>query len=160
MLKRTGRVIGVVVGLMGCTVAVMAEPPAPIARWTFDQGASAVSVGSLRLDGPGPRPPFYPGFPAGNKALVLDAPSWLAIPDEGHKSRFDFDNGDAITLEAWVRPDSVPGEHVYLISKGRTDSSGAKSMNQNWALRLRKQGSGLALYFLFWNRADDNMVFY
>ena len=54
-----------------------------------------------------------------------------------------------------MRPDSMPGEHVYLVSKGRTDSSGAKSANQNWALRLRKQGSRVALNFLFRSRADD-----
>ena len=144
--------------LQGVTPLVAAEPakaPAPVAQWTFDDQPTVQSLGVVRLDGDGPRSPIYPGFAANNRALVLEAPSWLAIPDEGQDSRFDFDNGDAITLEAWVRPDSMPGEHVYLVSKGRTDSSGAKSANQNWALRLRKQGSGVALNFLFRSRADD-----
>ena len=62
---------------------------------------------------------------------------------------FDFDNGDAITLEAWVKPASFTGQHVYIISKGRTESSGAKGINQNWALRLRKQ-KGLVLKKRHW----------
>ncbi|MEC9002185.1 MAG: hypothetical protein VX644_02335 [Planctomycetota bacterium] len=89
-----------------------AKPAAPVAQWTFDDQPTVQSLGVVRLDGDGPRAPVYAGFPADNRALVLEAPSWLAIPDEGQDSRFDFDNGDAITLEAWVRPDSIPGEHV------------------------------------------------
>jgi len=137
------------------TLAEPAKPAGPVAKWTFEKKSTVQSIGPVRFAGPGPRSPYYPGFATTNKALVLEAPSWLAIADEGTASRFDFDNGDEITLEAWVKLDSMHGEYAYLISKGRTDSSGAKSFNQNWSLRLRKQGSRVALNFLFRSRGDE-----
>ena len=152
-----GSILGLSVGAP-LTSAEPAKPATPVAKWSFEKESMDKSLGTVRFDGDGPRSPIYPGFAADNKALVLEAPSWLAIADEGKGSRFDFDNGDAITLEAWVRMDSINGDHVYLVSKGRTDSSGAKSVNQNWALRLRKQGGRVALNFLFRSRADDKIA--
>jgi hypothetical protein len=134
-----------------------AKPPAPVAKWTFDKESKEKALGVVRFDGDGPRSPVYPGFAADNRALVLDAPAWLRIADDKEESRFDFDNGDAITLEAWVKPASFTGQHVYIISKGRTEASGAKGINQNWALRLRKQKGLVALNFLFRSRADAQM---
>lgn len=98
--------------------------------------------------------PVYPVFPEGNKSLRLTAPAWIPIPDAGPDSFFDFDNGDEITLEAWVKVLSM-GENVYLIGKGRTESAGARSLNQNWALRLRKSGNGPRLNFLFRSRKTN-----
>ncbi|HIN95516.1 MAG TPA: LamG domain-containing protein, partial [Planctomycetes bacterium] len=134
-----------------------AKPPAPVAKWTFDKESKEKALGVVRFDGDGPRSPVYPGFAADNRALVLDSPAWLSIADDKEESRFDFDNGDAITLEAWVKPASFTGQHVYIISKGRTEASGAKGINQNWALRLRKQKGLTALNFLFRSRADAQM---
>jgi len=134
-----------------------AKQPPPVARWTFDKESTDKSLGEVRFDGKGPRAPVYPGFSPDNRALVLDAPAWLSIADEQEGSRFDFDNGDAITLEAWVKPASFTGQHVYIISKGRTESQGARGLNQNWALRLRKQKGLVALNFLFRSRAGAEM---
>jgi hypothetical protein len=67
---------------------------------------------------------------ATNQVLKLGSPAWISVPDEGANSRFDFDNGDAITLEVWVRVTSTQ-DNVYLVGKGRTYKSGKKTANQN-----------------------------
>jgi hypothetical protein len=59
------------------------------------------------------------------------------VTDPGEKSLFDFDNGDAITIEAWVNPASAPKDgNVYKIGKGRTSNPGQDANNQNYGLRL------------------------
>jgi hypothetical protein len=64
-----------------------------------------------------------------------------------------FGNGDAITLEAWVFPDSLKeGGYTYIVGKGRT---AAGSKNQNYALRLHaKKGQG-HISFLFASDKGD-----
>ncbi len=119
----------------------------PVAEWTFDDGLPADVHGAVK-QGPGPRAPYYPDFGEDNIALALRAPAWLRIVDEPEGSRFDFDNGDSITLEAWVKP-TAAGENMYIIGKGRTSDSGPKSLNQNWALRLRTLDGQPRLNFLF-----------
>ena len=91
------------------TAVEPSKPPPPVAKWTFEKEPMDKSLGAVRFDGDGPRSPIYPAFTADNKALVLEAPAWLSIADEPQESRFDFDNGDAITLEAWVKPASFTG---------------------------------------------------
>ena len=157
-MRRTFSMLCIGTCLLLCDRIMLAAEPVksspPVARWTFDDQETVPSVGAVRFDGTGPRSPVYPGFAKDNKSLVLEAPAWLRIPDEKEDSRFDFDNGDAITLEAWVKPGSIPGQHVYIIAKGRTEASGPRGINQNWALRLRKQKGMIALNFLFRSRPD------
>ena len=73
------------------TLAEPANPAGPVAKWTFEKKSTVQSIGPVRFDGPGPQSPHYPGFDTTNKALILEAPSWLAIADEGTGSRFDFE---------------------------------------------------------------------
>lgn len=66
------------------------------------------------------------------------------------QSPFDFTNGDAITVEAWVQVGSLKGgENVYVIGKGRTGLSGFAADNQNWALRVRETKGKGGISFLF-----------
>lgn len=127
-------------------------------EWLFDAEAvnagaidGIVIVGDVEPGVPGPRRPDYPGFPTTNRALRLaGAGARVEIADPGPRSLFDFDNGDAITIEAWVKPDGIrPGENCYIVGKGRTDPTSATPNNQNWALRLREMGGRGCPSFLF-----------
>ena len=107
--------------------ALAAADTAP--AWTFDgslpEGASA--VGGVALKQAGPRRPDYPRFDTQNAATKFDGlGARLEIKDPGAGSHFDFQNGDALTLEAWVRPDGLrKGENATIIGKGRTDPKAA-----------------------------------
>jgi hypothetical protein len=121
--------------------------------WTFDGAArpEVVAAGGVTFKQPGPRRPDYPRFEQTNVAASFDGKgSHLEIKDPGAASVFDFKNGDAITLEAWVKPDGLrKGENAYVIGKGRTDPKAANPSNQNWALRLRVLYETACLNFLF-----------
>jgi cytochrome c553 len=126
---------------------------APVARWEFGEEdvSRAVPVGEVQRDVPGPRTPEYPGFDRGNTAIRLDGSgAHLALADPGPHSPYDFTNGDAITLEAWVQVEGYKnGENLYVIGKGRTGAAGFAADNQNWALRLRAAGGQFGVSFLF-----------
>ena len=121
--------------------------------WSFD-GASRpelIPAGAVAFKQPGPRRPDYPRFEQTNEAATFDGKgAHLEIKDAGANSLFDFKNGDAITLEAWVKPDGLrQGENAYVIGKGRTDPKATNPSNQNWALRLRVLYDSACLNFLF-----------
>lgn len=129
----------------------------PAAHWTFDatddlpgeiHGQAGVAEGGLQQ-------PRYPGFGTDNSVLQLKAPAWLTISDTEDETRWDFDNGDAVTFEAWVRIDKL-GENMCIVSKGRTGNSGPTSINQNWAFRLRKHKGQCCVNFLFRSRPSED----
>jgi hypothetical protein len=121
--------------------------------WSFDGNApeGTATAGAVTLKQPGPRRPDYPRFEQTNIAASFDGKgAHLEIKDPGANSLFDFKNGDALTLEAWVKPDGLrKGENAYVIGKGRTDPKSANPSNQNWALRLRVLYDSACLNFLF-----------
>jgi hypothetical protein len=131
--------------------ALAAAQSVPV--WNFDGSALAglTPVGDVRFKQAGPRRPDYPRFEQTNEAATFDGKgAHLEIKDGGANSLFDFKNGDAITLEAWVKPDGLrKGENAYVIGKGRTDPKAANPSNQNWALRLRVLYDSACLNFLF-----------
>ena len=147
----------------GMVVAVMlsawlapnlrAAESTPIVRWDFEEEEATPleSHGGVQRDAPGPRPPEYPDFAPDNTAVKLDGKgAHYSLNDAGVQSPFDFTNGDAMTLEAWVQVDSLrAGENVYVIGKGRTGSSGFAADNQNWALRVRETKGKAGVSFLF-----------
>ena len=98
----------------------------------------------------------FEGFPDQNLALQLDGNGeYVRIADDGDDSPLDFDQGDPITMEAWVRLDRVgEGQNVYIVGKGRTHLGGPKN-NQNYALRLRSVGGDARVSFLFRSQASD-----
>lgn len=131
-----------------------------VARWDFgtEDTSNAVLHGLVERDQPGPRPPQYPDFEANNTAIRLPGDgSHLKIADPGKSSIYDFDQGDAITLEAWIKvTDLEAHEHHVIIGKGRTNNKGYPADNQNWALRIRQQRGKGYVNFLFATAHKEN----
>src|SRR5690606_2822713 len=94
--------------------------------------------GGVQRDQPGPVPPEFPDFAEDNTAVRFDGKgARLVVKDPGPLSKFDFTNGDEITLEAWVKlAGTQNGSPMYVIGKGRTGSARFPRDNQNWALRI------------------------
>lgn len=94
-------------------------------------------------------------FGRGNTAAAFNGrTSVLKFRDPGTKSAFDFDSGDAITIEAWIRLDRKPGGFAHILSKGRTGNKGFPAGNQNYAFRIDGGKGDPRLSFLFRNRVD------
>ena len=122
---------------------------AEVPTWSFDGTAAPTlsKLGGVVLGEPGPRRPDYPGFDQQNQAARFDGKGARLVLPDTPDHRFDFTNGDAITLEAWVKLDGLrKGANVYLIGKGRTQTG---TSNQNWALRLREMYGSACPSFLF-----------
>ena len=138
------------------SVLIAAEP---VAQWTFDGPAPDLgrAEGGVLFQQDGPSRAQFKHLAEGNKAVRLDAAKqgFIRVPDPGANSPYDFDNGDTITIEAWVNPASAPkGGNVYLLGKGRTGNPGQQTNNQNWGLRLWDGGGVLRLSFLFRSRPE------
>ncbi len=141
-------------------------------RWNFDseETTKLTPHGNIQRDQAGPRPPEFPDMEPNNTAVRFEAGSYFSIPDEGSDSHFDFTNGDAITLEAWVNPTTIrDGQPLYIVGKGRTNSPKFARDNQNWALRLMGGKGEARVNFLFasklssgdkhWHRWTSNAGF-
>ena len=141
----------VVVGLLATAVAWAK----PVLHLDFERDPTGFEVvGDVTFE-LGPRLPEYPHFAKDNRAGIFDGSGRLVIKDSGKGSPLDFDNGDAITLEAWVSSGMIgEGDNVYLIGKGRTNNKGFAANNQNYALRLRGQGGEGCVSFLFFSRPE------
>ncbi len=143
----------------------------PAAYWRFDtieecctpnethESLRAQAGDKVSLLEAGPRPPAFPGFTKTNSAADFSTyarDTYLRVKDPGAKSVFDFENGETITLEAWVQCPALPdGRNVYVVGKGRTGLPGNASDNQAWALRLRGQGGLACASFLFRDRENS-----
>lgn len=138
----------------------------PAAWWRFeDESGSAeldgsawipqAIVGPAKFRDEGPRQQQFPLMAADNKAVKFDKPASLRYDDPGAESPLDFQNGDSITIEAWVKPTKLSGgQQVYIVGKGRTENAGYAANNQNWSLRLKEQDGSGRISFLF--RDTDN----
>ena len=113
---------------------------------------------------PGPRPPAHTEFSATNQAAQFTgAADALVLHDleHGGDTNLKFHAGETITIESWVKIDSIGNGHMtYLLGKGRHAGKGAADCppdkNQNYALRLRGTGSDRAqLGFLFTSQNPD-----
>lgn len=112
-------------------------------------GLEGVLAGNASITEHGPRGKAYPDFAAKNAALKLSgAEQFLRIKDPGVESVLDFAQGDSITMEAWVNPQTM-GTYSYVIGKGRTGNPDQKADNQNYSLRLAKLGGKAGITFLF-----------
>ena len=125
-----------------------------VTQWDFgtEEPVPMQRVGDVVRDQAGPRPPEFPNFSPENTAIELKGKgARIQIEDPGENSAFDFTNGDAITMEAWVKLDAIrAGQPMYVVSKGRTHSPNFSRENQNWSLRLVGDKDNLArLGFLF-----------
>ncbi|QDV14498.1 Planctomycete cytochrome C [Rosistilla oblonga] len=148
------RFLPTLLAVISIVVATASRSPGdspPVARWDFgsEEATPMKANGNLQRDQAGPRPPEFPDLDASNTAVRFDG-GYFSIPDSGADSEFDFTNGDAITLEAWVSPiGGITGSPHVVIGKGRTGSPKFARDNQNWALRLAGKGSEAKVNFLF-----------
>ncbi|MGE0610120.1 MAG: DUF1549 domain-containing protein, partial [Pirellulales bacterium] len=132
---------------------------APVAHWDFgtEETTPLAPHGNIGRDQAGPRPPEFPEMAANNTAISLDSGAYLSVSDPGPASDFDFENGDEITLEAWINPSSVRnGEPLYIIGKGRTGSPKFARDNQNWALRIMGKEGEARVNFLFASKLSSS----
>jgi hypothetical protein len=134
-------------GLIACLIhGLAAQEPA---TWIFhgETREDLQPSGGVTFGQPGPRRPDYPRFDLANQAARFDGRGGRLMVADGPGRGFDFTNGDALTIEAWVKLDGLKkGSNVYLLGKGRTR---AGSSNQNWALRLREMYGTACPSFLF-----------
>lgn len=148
-------------GSRGYSDMVLADKP--VAYWRFAEKNSVNSgeagealvgqvEGALVFGEAGPRGPTFPVFGTENLAAEFGdgGVTYIRVPDPGSESILDFENGDAITIEAWVRPEPFSGGgHYYILGKGRTHQTEAAHENHNYALRLTNKGGAAGLSFLF-----------
>lgn len=131
----------------------LSDESTPVARWDFgaEEETQLTPHGNILRDQAGPQPPEFPDFSRSNTAVRLDGKStYFSVADSGPDSDFDFTNGDAITLEAWVKVDNIRnGQPMYVIGKGRTNSPKFARDNQNWSFRVVGAKDMASLGFLF-----------
>ena len=77
------------------------EATGPTTHWSFTKPIDETNNKRIAT---GAAAPVHKQFGRNNTALFLDNTARLEIPDEGNESRFDFDNGDEISVEAMVNP--------------------------------------------------------
>lgn len=146
----------------------MVKADQPVAWWRFEEESAGdirsefnaelfagKRVGSVSQNRKGPAGKAYPLFGAKNRAAFWAGSSYFRVTDPGDKSLLDFQQGDAITIEAWVNSDQLANDRQnYIVGKGRTWRNGEKLENQNYALRIRGIDGTARLSFLFRSAGD------
>ncbi|MCG8602462.1 MAG: DUF1553 domain-containing protein [Verrucomicrobiales bacterium] len=136
----TPRTIVLAMALLFAAGRLVEAKPEPVVDYTFAEEKEA-----------GPQPPLYPEHDEGNTAKRFGKKGDEIILKAGDDLKFGA--GDSITMEAWVKIDSIGEGHMpYLIGKGRHD----KGTTQNYAMRLQNDESGFRLGFLFSGVGPDN----
>ena len=133
-------------------IAIYSQDSDRVLNFTFEKSPikDATIQGDVKFDQAGPRPPEYPDFSASNRSVKISKTGYLAIPDPGTSSPYDFENGHNITLEAWVKPTpAMNASPRFIVGKGRTGSPRFAADNQNWSLRLVTEKGATHLSFLF-----------
>ncbi len=135
----------------------------PVAWWSFDDRRADLGdvEGKVEFGVAGPTSKQFKSFKDDNLAARFGADSSnkgavIRLEDVGPGSQFDFDNGDPITIEAWVNPDKdiKSGSTMYILGKGRTNNRGQTPSNQNFGLRVVRSGDAVLLSFLFRSREE------
>ncbi|NQV23211.1 MAG: DUF1553 domain-containing protein [Rhodopirellula sp.] len=148
----------------------LVQQDGPVLWWSFDGKQPAIPqtigkdalpktaiVGDVKFDQVGPTTSTSPLFAAGNRSIEMTSKvGVIKVTDPGEKSLLDFNKGDAITIEAWVKPDPFgSARYMYVVGKGRTYEKGFSRENHNYSLRLQGKGSEAVLSFLFRSRGSD-----
>lgn len=153
------------------TWAKLVQEDAPVLWWSFDgdhpalpailEGETPESTvaGDVKFGEQGPARSDSAFFASGNRSMEITPKAGvIKVTDPGEKSLVDFDKGDAITIEAWVKPNSFGGSrYMYIAGKGRTYVKGFSRENHNYALRLQGKGPDAVLSFLFRSRKTDKL---
>ncbi|WDI41680.1 DUF1553 domain-containing protein [Bremerella sp. P1] len=139
--------------LMTSSLAVATEP---ILEWRFDGTSSPGAwVGKFGSVADGPRPPKYPGFHSGNRAMSFKGHEGAIEVKDHERGGFTnvrFGIGDTFAFETWVKFSSLGrGNVAYVVGKGRhiKDGEDFPETNQNYAVRFQDTGRGAQLGFLF-----------
>ncbi|MEX0791880.1 MAG: DUF1549 domain-containing protein [Pirellulaceae bacterium] len=144
----------------------------PVAWWRMDALSSgptirnAVSpeqgslagelVGGVLPGQEGPDSKYFPDFPETSRAARFDGrEASIRVSDDGLSPDLKFSNGEEITLEAWVRPQAL-NSMAYVVGKGRTRLGDYGDRNQNYSLRLVRQGGLSHLSFFFCDAVADD----
>ena len=147
----------------------LAKEDAPVLWWNFEGSEPGIpstieqksplteTKGELKFNQVGPTRATSTLFTADNRSVLMPSKGGvIKVTDPGEKSLLDFDKGDAITIEAWVKPNSFGGtRYMYIVGKGRTHEKGFSRENHNYSLRLQGQGPNAVLSFLFRTRATE-----
>lgn len=149
------------------TFVEMVRADKPIAWWRFEEvsgdAQSEVNAelfvgkrfGAVQQNLKGPAGKAYPLMGEKNRAAFWGAGSFR-VADPGEGSLLDFEQGDSITIEAWVNPEQLANDRQnYIVGKGRTYRNGKRLENQNYALRVRGVGGTARLSFLFRSAGDN-----
>ena len=155
---RAFAVIGILLSGLSWLRANGAE--ALVGRWDFD-GRDAIGIstyGGVEQGVRGPIAPEFPDMSTNNQAIRLGG-NGARLIYEDREGRFQFRNGESITIEAWVRLDGKrPGAPMYVIGKGRTFNRGFPKENQNWSLRIVHDARVARVNFLFASRGEGGAV--
>lgn len=151
----------------------------PVAWWSFENRRADLGEieGTFNFGQKGPSSKQFKSFNEDNLAARFgdgskETTGVIRVEDIGPGSQFDFDNGDPITIEAWINPDKdlKAGATAYILGKGRTNNRGQQPHNQNYGLRIFRSGNSVYLSFLFrsrtvgahksaWHRWDSSVGF-
>lgn len=116
------------------------EGTAPVLEYRFDDSKEV-----------GPRAPQYPEQSEENTAGRFENKDSAIVVESSEA--VEFHSGDSITMEAWVKIHSLGAGHMpYLIGKGRHGNG----IDQNYAMRLKSDESGVRLGFLFSSKGAEN----
>ena len=183
-MKTSLRVVWLLAGILAVSLSAslaeaqesgwsrIVKEDAPVLWWNFDgkdpgtpvlAGDDAVLktattvAGDVKFGQAGPARSTSPLFAVENKGIDISSKAGvIKVTDPGEKSPLDFDKGDAITIEAWVKPDPFGGaRYMYIVGKGRTHEKGFSRENHNYSLRLQGQGPDAVLSFLFRTRKTE-----
>jgi len=124
----------------------------PLMKWNFDEPVKGTWVGTSKIEPLGPQAPVIPLFKKGNNAAYFPGKDVSLVLKESDVPDVNlrFQQGDSITMEAWVKLDELKdGSYVYLVGKGRLKNSAFEPENQNYALRLKGVKGQAAPAFLF-----------
>lgn len=162
-------------GIAQTNARELVQKDGPAVYWRFsetaDQKQPAATTGMVGkgalwgralLGQAGPRPPRFPHQePINLAAEFMGTGDFIKVLDPGDASLLDFNNGDSITIEAWVNPRSIKNDqYAVIVEKGRTGNPGFDQENLNYAMRLHGQGDVAALNFLFRSVRQANETSY
>jgi hypothetical protein len=127
-----------------------------IAYWSFDDNVIGKWNGDSKIEKAGLTTPDYPNFSVENKSAYFGGKTSLEITEKDFAAEnLKFENGQTVTLEAWVNPGKLSNnQYAYIIGKGRNGKKEFIEQNQNYALRLHVKGNLAYPSFLFASKAD------
>src|SRR5688572_27854442 len=97
------------------------QVPAPAAKWSFDGAEPGTWAGTPKFETTALRAPQFPRLSTNNKAAFFPGKGFfLRVREKELSDPLRFDQGDALTLVAWVNPTALGDKaYAYVVGKGR-----------------------------------------